>query len=117
MHGDDFNPGKSQPFMDAGKIFHVARQAVQLLDHQHLELARLSIGQHSQQAVASDDRGPRLCRIRIERAQSQTIERGKATDQGFLILDRAFVLQVCAVAAVSGGAAGHGCFLGVIAAR
>nr|WP_304618683.1 hypothetical protein [Paracoccus sediminilitoris] len=93
--------------MDAGKVFHVAGQPVQFFDNHDVDVARPHVVQHLQQAVAPQNRGARLRRVRIAPNQVQPLGRSVPPDKCFLVGYGSFVLQICRIAAVADCFPGH----------
>nr|WP_291208906.1 hypothetical protein [Hyphomonas sp.] len=105
----DFDAAKIQPLVNAREILDVARQAISMLDQHDVEAQGLQLagGEHAHEAVTAEDRGTGPCGIGIDLDHRETLARGIVAAQGYLVIDRTFVLEVCREAGVDRGAAAH----------
>lgn len=97
---DDLHALGGQFLVDIGEVRHVAGQAVELLDENDIELAFGSGGEELEQPATPNDRGAGLGCVGVFCDDREAVVRRIACQNGFLISDGLFVLQVRAEPAV-----------------
>jgi hypothetical protein len=103
--GDDPDGGKRQALVERGHILLVARQAVQRLGHDHVELAIARIGEQALVA-RSQHRGTAERSVAVGLLQGPALPFDERAALSHLVLDRGFALVVRRVPGVDHGAHG-----------
>jgi len=90
--------------VDAGEVFHVARQAVERLDDHSVEALGGGVAEQGRSAVAAEQRAAGAGAVLVDRRDLVALARGIGAAQRDLVVDGALVLEVAAEAGVDGGA-------------
>nr|WP_245507653.1 hypothetical protein [Shinella granuli] len=73
VHGDDLDASEGEAFEDAGKVFLIARNAIEGLDNNNIKIAAAGVGHELHDPVAADERGAGLRAVGIDAARRQSV--------------------------------------------
>ncbi|AJP72295.1 hypothetical protein TS85_11605 [Sphingomonas hengshuiensis] len=94
VHRADLHPLKSQAFVDARQILHVARQAIERLHQHHVDRALARLRQQRLQPVAPHGGPARARAIGVDRDDGQPFALRIGAAERDLIVYRAIVLKL-----------------------